>query len=1138
MRHARLIVFILSWCISSVFAETSRPTVSLDGEWQFRFDSENNGESKGWHETPPQADGNIQVPGHWAAQGFGAETKEARHSAHGKGWYFRSIAVPETFADKQIFFRCGGAYRYLRLWIDGQRVEASPQTYAEQFAWNVTPHIKPGQTQQITMEVDSVWRPAEDPLMGAGYDFPVHIPMPFMGGGFSGHVWLEARAANWVESLIIRTSHEPRVATLIAELNAPVSATARVRFSLIGPDGKTIATQDVVQASAGAMPILFAQFHVPNAELWSLEKPVLQHCKVEILEGEQVVDSITQRYGWREIRLDREKILLNGKRIMLRGESDGSNYPDQLLPQPDKAFYHKLITAAKGLGFNSSRHHSHALPEEYLEVCDELGFLAAYELPIAYEMYYRKAEAEPQALAAYERVWRNMITRFRNHPSLFSWGMGNELYAYPAWNYPQTKRMIYPLAAQLYTVAKDLDPTRPVVDCDGLYMLPVMPPHSGIQFSSGVLDRGTIDYHVQIISSKDGLPFENPSRYLLAPFPVKPSIAHEEVNHFTFPRLRRVLDGYDGAVKMHWFVEAREKLEARGLLDESEQWAEKSERLYGVCAKMTIEALRLNPGWSGYHFWQLTDFWTATDGLFDIRMQRKAFPTDQEVLRWNSPVALLQTGFPIPPVRSGEQIKVQIMGSNFSPDDWTATQLNWKLLSNGREWDGGGLAAAAMPQGSVTQLAELPVMFPPVAIPTQMQLRVSLKGAGGSAENEWTCWVYPVETPKPNLTAPVFCEPSLLTMLSKVGAKPIPAGNLPANAIYVSYKASPDVLTAVEGGARLLLLSPTSGIPSSIRQWSAGWWDGSYAGMENGGTITYGNTPLTRELAPEGWADAGWYRLLDGSRTYPLETWPVKPRLLLRHIDYWQRLSDLATLSEFAIGKGRVILSGLVFEPEKWNPSQPEPSRAWALTRLLEAAGAPMEALPVVPKEFLRNDFVGAPEGSLLSGLAPGTISKGDEAPVFTWRGVGEPLRYCRVDTSTPPLTWNTPEMPAQLDDRVHLVFAGAMGATSQPAGKFILSINGKEIIRFENSSDRAEWTQVRDMTNFIGEPRLAKLRWFPLWNNDADASGVFVLTVPSEHFQKGKPAELSVQGDGTASLRWFAIDPHATAVPEAAKFQ
>jgi hypothetical protein len=118
------------------------------------------------------------------------------------------------------------------------------------------------------------------------------------------------------------------------------------------------------------------------------------------------------------------------------------------------------------------------------------------------------------------------------------------------------------------------------------------------------------------------------------------------------------------------------------------------------------------------------------------------------------------------------------------------------------------------------------------------------------------------------------------------------------------------------------------------------------------------------------------------------------------------------------------------------------------------------------------------------------------------------------------------------------LVFAGAMGFAAQPEGKFILSINGKEVVRFENSTKRAEWTQVRDTTNFVGEPRLATLRWFPLWNSDQDASGVFVLSVPSELLQKGKPAELSVQGDATASLRWFAIDPHANAVSEAAKFQ
>ena len=1119
---------------------TSRPKVVLNGEWQFRLDPEGEGEARRWHEQVPTADGAIQVPGHWAAQGFGEETKEARHTAHGKGWYFRNVTIPQDFAGKRVFFRCGGVYRYLRLWVDGKLVEAPPQTYAERFAWDITPYIKPGQAQGFAMEVDSVRRPAEDPLMGAGYDFPEYIPIPFLGGGFSGHVWLEARATNWIESVIVRTWHEPRVATVIAALNAPIPPSARVRFTLIGPSGKEIATQEVAQSTAGHMPILFAQFEVPDAELWSLEKPTLQHCLVEIVDGGNVVDSVKERFGWREIRLEREKILLNGKRIMLRGESDGSNFPSQILPQPDKEFYHKLISAAKGLGFNSSRHHSHALPEEYLEVCDELGFLATYEMPVAYEQYYRKAETEfPATLAVYERVWRNMIERFRNHPSVFSWSMGNELYGYPAWNYPQTKRWIFPLAAQLYAVAKDLDPGRPVIDSDGIHMLGVSPPDPGVQFSSGVLDRGTLDYFVQFIGVSD-LPMGNPRRYELAPFPVKPSISHEDVNHFTFPRFRRMFDGYDGAVKMHWFQEAMQKLQARGLLDESEKWAESSERLYGAGAKMSIEALRLNPGWSGYHFWQIVDFWNATDGLFDIRMQRKPFPTDAEVLRWNSPVAVLQKGFPASNVLAGTQADVRIFGSNFDPQDWAAGKLEWKLFSGGQTLASGDAATAVLKQGDVTLLAELKIGFPSVTKPTPVSFQVGLSTAGGKAENEWNCWIYPAAVPKTSLPAPVFAEELLLPMLANVAAKPIPTGTnvLPTQAIYVTSKATPDVLAAVEGGARLLLLSPASGVPSQTRRWGGGWWDGSVAGMENGGTMTYGNTPLTRELAPDGWCDAGWYHLLDGSRTYPLETWPLKPRLLIRNIDTWQRLADLATLSEFAVGKGRVVLSGLVFEPEKWNAATPEPSRAWAIARLLEAAAAPMDDLPVVPRDFLLKDFIGVPKGPLLAGVDAATVAGGEGAALRTWHAESELLRFCRLNAASPPVIWRTPVLPGKLDDRVNLVFAGAMGFASQPAGKFALSVNGRETLRFESSTKRAEWTQVRDTTNFVGEPRLANLRWFPLWANDQDASGIFVLTLPSELLKPGQAAELAVQGDGAASLRWLAIDPYTNTAAEAAKIQ
>jgi len=46
------------------------------------------------------------------------------------------------------------------------------------------------------------------------------------------------------------------------------------------------------------------------------------------------------------------------------------------------------------------------------------------------------------------------------------------------------------------------------------------------------------------------------------------------------------------------------------------------------------------------------------------------------------------------------------------------------------------------------------------------------------------------------------------------------------------------------------------------------------------------------------------------------------------------------------------------------------------------------------------------------------------------------------------------------------------------------------------------------------------------------------VLTLPSELLKPGQAAELAVQGDGAASLRWLAIDPYANTAAEAAKIQ
>lgn len=952
----------------SAGAVPGRPAISMDGEWRFQLDARNEGESGRWYETGTRFADTIRVPGHWAVQGFGAETKEAKHSHHAPAWYAREVTVPADWAGRRIFFRCGGVYRYLKLWVNGQVYDAPPHSYTEALAWDITPLVNPGQTNRLVLRVDPVQQPG-DPLMGAGWDMAEFLPIPFFGGGIWGHVSLEARSERWMDGLAVRPKFDPRGVRVIVELNRRLDPEGAATAVISDGDGRELARQTWSQKTFGVLPVLHGWIPLPEAALWSPETPNLLTCRVELRGANgQVLDQREERFGLREIKIDGHKILLNGRRIMLHGYGEGANYPDPILPPVDKAFYRERLAAARALGFNAVRHHSHALPEEYLEACDELGFLVQYELPIAYETYFRKAAENPVALDTYRRTWRAMVRRYRNHPSVFAWCMGNELYGYPTWNWPVTRRNAIDIAAELYAVAKDEDPTRPVIDSDGLD-LPMHKldtpdaPHEGQSpnrdqdFANGVFDRGTLDFHTP--QFKWGLPLELPNRYGARDLPpVKPLIAHEDLNHFTFPRLNRVLDGYNGVVKMTWFEEARGKLRERGQLEESEIWAANSERLVEACMKMEWEALRRNPHWSGYHFWMLYDYWTACDGLFDIRFQRKPAPRDEIVQRLNASLLVTQTGFPETTAVGGKDVTVRFPISNFTPESLPAGRLQWRMEAAGLPVLKGEVNASTLPQGEVTEAGSVTFSLPAVTAITKATLHVTLHTGSTTVSNDWTCRLYPSETARPDFAMPLFADDSLGELPLAWGAKPMPKEEpYPTHAVYVTERMTPALAQAVEGGASLLWVRPQASLPFEVRNYVAGWWDGSCGQMGNTGTRVLPVAPdFIHALAPEGWLETDWHSPHHQAHAYQLDDWPQQPRLLIRSIDRFRRLANLALLCDFRVGRGHVVLSGF----DLAGPGS-DPMRSHLLARLMEFAATPADHLPELPPAFLLSQLVDGP---------------------------------------------------------------------------------------------------------------------------------------------------------------------------------
>ena len=103
-----------------------------------------------------------------------------------------------------------------------------------------------------------------------------------------------------------------------------------IRYTLMNKEGKVLGTKDTADKKV--------IFRIKNAHLWHGRKdPYLYSVKAELVEGEEVLDTVSTRFGCRSYKIDPENgFILNGEEYPLRGVSrhqDRWGLGNALLPE-------------------------------------------------------------------------------------------------------------------------------------------------------------------------------------------------------------------------------------------------------------------------------------------------------------------------------------------------------------------------------------------------------------------------------------------------------------------------------------------------------------------------------------------------------------------------------------------------------------------------------------------------------------------------------------------------------------------------------------------------------------------------------------------------------------------------------------
>jgi hypothetical protein len=403
--------------------------LNLNGLWKYAITSSN-------VVNVTNFDGDILVPFPVESALSGAMRKLDEKSTL---WYWRQFTVPETWHGKRVRLHFGAVDWQACVAINGHAVGMHRGGY-DDFTLDITDRLKWTGAEEISVAVSD---PTEgDQPRGKQSRKPEGIFYTSTSGIWQT-VWLEPVPQVCIDDIRLTPDIEAQGLRVNAAANNLSTSLKVVAVALV--DGKEIG-----RVTGPANSEFFLPIHSPH--LWSPDDPFLYDLKLTLLNGTEMVDSVSSYFGMRKIALRKDtkgvtRIALNDQFLFETGALDQGFWPDGIYTAPTDEALRFDIEFLKRAGFNLARKHVKVEPDRWYYWCDKLGLLVWQDMPSCNNT---TAEGRTQ----FEVELQRMVEGRRNHPSIIMWILFNE-----GWGQYDTER--------LATWLKSFDSSRMVNNASG-----------------------------------------------------------------------------------------------------------------------------------------------------------------------------------------------------------------------------------------------------------------------------------------------------------------------------------------------------------------------------------------------------------------------------------------------------------------------------------------------------------------------------------------------------------------------------------------------------------------------------------------------------------------------------------------------
>ena len=385
--------------------------LSMEGKWRFNFVKDHNLAPKDFfslkYDDSKWVD--FPVPGLFEINGYGDKIYKNIGYAWGTtfktdppfigetnnytGSYRRTFMLPDGWKGQQVYFHVGSATSNLKVWVNGKLVGYSEDSkVAAEF--DITKYLKKGENliaMQVMRWCDGSY--LED------QDF-------WRFTGIAREVYLYARPKQHIEDIFVHQDY--------------VDGKGVLQLDVIASKGTTI--EQLLTDDSGK------EVDLAKVKPWSAETPQLYNLYITLKKGNNVLEVVRQRVGFRHIEIKNGQLLVNGQPILIKGA-------DRHELDPDSGYVVSVermiqdIRIMKQLNINAVRTCHYPDDPRWYDLCDEYGLYVTAEANAeSHGMGYGEktlAKNKDFELMHMERNQANVRT-YKNHPCIIVWSLGNE----------------------------------------------------------------------------------------------------------------------------------------------------------------------------------------------------------------------------------------------------------------------------------------------------------------------------------------------------------------------------------------------------------------------------------------------------------------------------------------------------------------------------------------------------------------------------------------------------------------------------------------------------------------------------------------------------------------------------------------